>query len=91
VLVSGTEVVLTKLEYDLLELLARHLDQVMPRALIHERVWGYDEDYASNTLEVLVSSLRRKLEAAGASRVVHTIRGVGYVARTGNEATGAGQ
>ncbi len=81
VTVAGTEVTLTKLEYDLLELLARHVDQVMTRAVIHERVWGYDEDYASNTLEVLVSSLRRKLEGAGAERIVHTVRGVGYVVR----------
>ncbi len=81
VLVAGVEVTLTKLEYDLFELLARHLDQVLPRAVIHERVWGYDEDTASNTLEVLMSGLRRKLEAAGAGQVIHTVRGVGYVAR----------
>ena len=78
---AGAEVELTKLEYDLLVLLAEHVDQVMTRSIIHERVWGYDEDYGSNTLEVLVSSLRRKLEGGGASRVVHTVRGVGYVAR----------
>lgn len=82
VTVDGVEVELTKLEYDLLELLVDHQDQVMTRELIHERVWGYDADYASNTLEVLVSSLRRKLEAGGAERIVHTVRGVGYVART---------
>lgn len=81
VTVAEAEVTLTKLEYDLLELLANHIDQVLPRALIHERVWGYDEDNASNTLEVLMSSLRRKLEGAGAGRVIHTVRGVGYVAR----------
>lgn len=79
--VAGIEVALTKLEYDLLSLLTSHLDQVLPRAVIHERIWGYDEEYGSNTLEVLVSSLRRKLEAGGRSRVVHTVRGVGYVAR----------
>lgn len=78
---ADREVELTKLEYDLLVLLAEHIDQVMTRGIIHERVWGYDEDYGSNTLEVLVSSLRRKLEADGARRVVHTVRGVGYVAR----------
>ncbi|MGH1492249.1 MAG: response regulator transcription factor [Acidimicrobiales bacterium] len=75
------EVELTKLEYELLVLLASHIDQVMTRSVIQERVWGYDEEYGSNTLEVLVSSLRRKLEADGRSRVVHTVRGVGYVAR----------
>lgn len=81
VLVADEVIELTKLEYDLLELLVRHQDQVLPRTLIHERVWGYDEQYASNTLEVLISSLRRKLEGTGAARVVHTVRGVGYVAR----------
>lgn len=82
VLVAGSEVELTKLEYELLTLLVDHDDQVMTRAIIHDRIWGYDEDYGSNTLEVLVSSLRRKLEVNGATRVVHTVRGVGYVART---------
>lgn len=81
VLVTGVEVELTKLEYDLLALLASHRDQVLPRSVIHDRVWGYDEEYGSNTLEVLVSSLRRKLEGGGQPRVVHTVRGVGYVAR----------
>lgn len=81
VLVAGEEVSLTKLEYDLVELLARHVDQVLTRSVIHERVWGYDEEYGSNTLEVLVSSVRRKLEASGSARVIHTVRGVGYVAR----------
>jgi two-component system response regulator MprA len=81
VVVAGREVELTKLEYDLLELLADHADQVLTRDVIHQRVWGYDADYGSNTLEVLVSSLRRKLERDGQPRVVHTVRGVGYVAR----------
>ncbi len=81
VTVAADEVTLTKLEYDLVELLARHVDQVLTRSVIHERVWGYDEEYGSNTLEVLVSSVRRKLEANGAARILHTVRGVGYVAR----------
>ncbi len=81
VTVDDQEVELTKLEYDLLELLVEHEDQVLTRSVIHERVWGYEEDYASNTLEVLVSGLRRKLEAGGSARIVHTVRGVGYVAR----------
>lgn len=81
VTVSGVEIELTKLEYDLLALLMSHVDQVLTRSIIHDRVWGYDEGYGSNTLEVLVSSLRRKLESNGGSRVVHTVRGVGYVAR----------
>jgi two-component system response regulator MprA len=81
VTVDRTEVELTKLEYDLLELLAEHRDQVLTRAVIHQRIWGFDDDYASNTLEVLVSSLRRKLEAGSAPRIIQTVRGVGYVAR----------
>lgn len=81
VAVGGAEVELTKLEYDLLVLLVEHADQVLTRDILHERVWGYDADYSSNTLEVLVSSLRRKIEINGAERVVHTVRGVGYVAR----------
>ena len=48
---------------------------------MHLEVWGYDEDTASNTLEVFISSLRRKLEADGRPRLIHTKRGVGYVAR----------
>ncbi|MEM9651992.1 MAG: response regulator transcription factor [Actinomycetota bacterium] len=84
VTVAGEQVELTKLEYDLLALLVDHQDQVLTRSIIHDRVWGYDEEYGSNTLEVLVSSLRRKLEAGGADRIVHTVRGVGYVARPGS-------
>ncbi|MEM7337434.1 MAG: response regulator transcription factor [Actinomycetota bacterium] len=81
VTVEGVEVDLTKLEYDLLDLLVTHLDQVLTRSVIHERVWGYDDDYSSNTLEVAVSSLRRKIERGAGPRVIHTVRGVGYVAR----------
>ena len=83
VTVGGTEVSLTRLEYELLVLLVGNVDRVLTRPVIHERVWGYDEEYGSNTLEVLVSGLRRKLESTGADRVIHTVRGVGYVARPG--------
>ena len=81
VLRSGMEISLTKIEFDLLELLFSNIDRVMERNDIHLAVWGYDEDTSSNTLEVFVSSLRRKLEANGGSRLIHTKRGVGYVAR----------
>lgn len=74
---------LTKIEFDLLELLLRNVDVVLTRDVIHDRIWGYPEDLASNSLEVFISSLRKKLESGGASRVVHTVRGVGYVARVG--------
>ncbi len=84
VTIDGGEVELTKLEFDLLALLVEHADQVLTRDVIYERVWGYEADFASNTLEVVVSSLRRKLEQDGGQRVVHTVRGVGYVARVPN-------
>ena len=83
VLRSDTEISLTKIEFDLLELLMSNVDRVIERNDIHLAVWGYDEDTSSNTLEVFVSSLRRKLEANGGARIIHTKRGVGYVARPG--------
>jgi len=78
----GDDVVdLTKIEFDLLLLLVENAQRVLERNDIHLTVWGYDEDTSSNTLEVFISSLRRKLEAGGRSRLIHTMRGVGYVAR----------
>ena len=74
---------LTRTEFLLLELLMRHPRQVLPRATIFERVWGYDFGPSTNSLEVYVSYLRRKLEAAGEPRLVQTVRGVGYVLREG--------
>ena len=55
---------------------------VLTREVIHERIWGYDAEHGSNTLEVFVSQLRRKLEINGSERLLHTVRGVGYVARS---------
>ena len=75
------ELSLTKIEFDLLAYLVEHQDRVLERNDIHVAVWGYDEDTSSNTLEVFISSLRKKLEARGKSRLIHTKRGVGYVAR----------
>lgn len=75
------ELSLTKIEFDLLAYLVEHQDRVLERNDIHVAVWGYDEDTSSNTLEVFISSLRKKLEARGQSRLIHTKRGVGYVAR----------
>jgi two-component system, OmpR family, response regulator MprA len=69
---------LTRTEFLLLELLMRHPRQVLPRGTIFERVWGYDFGATSNSLEVYVSYLRRKL---GEPRLIHTVRGVGYVLR----------
>jgi two-component system response regulator MprA len=58
-----------------------HPRRVLSRELIFERVWGYDFGPSSNSLEVYVGYLRRKTEAAGEPRLIHTIRGVGYVLR----------
>jgi two-component system response regulator MprA len=58
-----------------------HPRNVLSRATIFEQVWGYDIAYASNSLEVYVGSLRRKTEADGGPRLIHTVRGIGYVLR----------
>ncbi len=71
----------TRTEYALLELLMQHPRQVLTRATIFERVWGYDFGYASNSLDVYIGYLRRKTEAGGEPRLIHTKRGIGYVLR----------
>lgn len=76
----GNEVIkLTAQEFDLLEFFLRHPRQVLKRDLIYDRVWGYDFSGESNVIEVYVRYLRSKLEAGGQPRLIHTIRGVGYV------------
>ncbi|CAN5214370.1 two-component system response regulator MprA [soil metagenome] len=72
---------LTRTEFLLLELFLANPRRVLPRDAIFERVWGYDFGPSSNSLEVYVGYLRRKTEASGEQRVLHTIRGVGYVLR----------
>jgi two-component system response regulator MprA len=72
---------LTRTEFRLLELFMRSPRVVLSRSRIFEEVWGYDFGASSNALEVYVSYLRRKLEAEGESRVIHTVRGVGYTLR----------
>lgn len=79
---GGRQVELTKTEFDLLELLVFNAGIVLSRDVIYERIWGYDFETTSNPLEVYVGYLRRKLEAEGEPRLIHTVRGVGYVART---------
>ncbi len=74
---------LTRTEYALLELFLRHPRQVLTRGQIFDAVWGYDFGTASNSLEVYVGYLRRKTEAAGEPRLLHTVRGVGYVLKGG--------
>ena len=75
------ELSLTKTEFDLLELLMRNAGIVLERGVIYEKIWGYDFETSSNSLDVYIGYLRRKAEPDGAPRLVHTIRGVGYVAR----------
>jgi two-component system, OmpR family, response regulator MprA len=69
---------LTRTEFLLLELFMQHPRQVLTRSIIFERVWGYDFGLASNSLTVYIGYLRRKLEAGGEPRLLHTVRGVGY-------------
>jgi len=80
---GNTELSLTRIEFSLLELLVRNAEQVLSYDVISDRVWGYGEAPASNALQVFVTFLRRKLEANGRPRLVHNVRGVGYVLRTG--------
>jgi two-component system response regulator MprA len=72
---------LTRTEFNLLELFLRNPRQVLRRSLIYERVWGYDFGADSHTLDVYIGYLRRKLEADGEPRLIHTVRGIGYALR----------
>jgi two-component system response regulator MprA len=72
---------LTRTEHALLELFLQHPRQVLTRSQIFERVWGYDFGATSNALGVYVGYLRRKTEAGGETRLLHTVRGIGYVLR----------
>ncbi|MGA4837824.1 response regulator transcription factor [Streptomyces sp. G45] len=73
---------LTKTEFDVLELLLRNPGVVLTRAQIYERIWGYDFDTASRSLDVYIGYLRRKTERDGAPRLIHTVRNVGFTVRT---------
>ncbi len=80
--VVGEEFVeLTRTEYQLLELLMLNPRRVLPHSTIYDRVWGYDFGPTSNALRVYIGYLRRKLEDAGATSEIHTVRGVGYALR----------
>jgi two-component system response regulator MprA len=79
---AGTTIELTRTEFSLLELFMRNPRQVLTRSIIFERVWGYDFGYASNSLDVYIGYLRRKTEAGGKPRLIHTVRGVGYALRS---------
>lgn len=83
---GGRRIELTRTEFQLLQLFLEHREQVLTRSQIFERVWGYDFGPTSNALGVYVGYLRRKTEACGEPRLLHTVRGVGYVLRTDVEA-----
>jgi two-component system response regulator MprA len=76
---GGREIELTKREFELLEYLARNQKLVVSRERLLEEVWGYDPLEETNTIDVFISNLRRKLEAGGEPRLLHTKRGAGYV------------
>nr|WP_202889946.1 response regulator transcription factor [Actinopolymorpha rutila] len=78
---ADREISLTRTEFSLLELFLRHPRQVLERSQILEEVWGFDFPTSANSLEVYVGYLRRKTEADDESRLLHTVRGVGYVLR----------
>jgi two-component system response regulator MprA len=82
----GSRVIqLSRTEFSLLALFMRHPGEVLPRGRIFEEVWGYDFGDSSNSHEVYVGYLRRKTEAGGESRLIHTVRGSGYVLRNPQE------
>jgi DNA-binding response OmpR family regulator len=78
---AGRTVELTQREFELLEYMMRNERIVISRQRLLDEVWGYDPFSTTNTIEVFVSNLRRKLEAGGEPRLLHTIRGAGYVLR----------
>jgi two-component system, OmpR family, response regulator MprA len=79
---GDVELDLTKTEFDLLELLVRNTGIVLDHSTIYERIWNYDFGPESKNLAVYIGYLRRKTEVGDGSRLIHTVRGVGYVART---------
>ncbi|HEU5332304.1 MAG TPA: response regulator transcription factor [Actinocrinis sp.] len=78
---AGRPLALTRREFDVLEVLARNAGAVISRDQLLDRVWGYDFDVRSDAVDTVVSYLRRKLEAEGRPRILHTARGVGFALR----------
>jgi DNA-binding response OmpR family regulator len=79
---AGRDLELTRREFALLETFARHPGQVLSREQLLRQVWGYNFDVDTNVADVFVGYLRRKLEADGESRILHTVRGVGWALRS---------
>jgi len=78
---GGRRVELTAREFSLLEFFLRHKNRVLSRALIAQHVWGLDFDTFTNVIDVYVNYLRRKVDADAEPKLIHTVRGVGYVLR----------
>jgi DNA-binding response OmpR family regulator len=78
---GGDPVDLTPKEYTVLEYLMRHAGRVMSRTLITEYAWGYHFDPGTNIVDVVINHLRKKIDVSGAPKLIHTVRGVGYVIR----------
>lgn len=83
---SAVTLRLSRTEVQLLELFFRNPRSVLAKSVIYERVWGVDISYSSNSLEVFISTLRKKLASAGFPALLHTVRGVGYQLREGDNA-----
>jgi two-component system copper resistance phosphate regulon response regulator CusR len=77
----GETIELTPKEYTVLEYLMRHAGRVMSRTLITEYAWGYHFDPGTNIVDVVINHLRKKIDSGSARKLIHTIRGVGYVIR----------
>lgn len=82
---GNRELILTKTEFDLLELLMLNVGIVLERDMLYDRIWGFNFETGSRSLDVYIGYLRRKTEEGGEPRVLHTIRGVGYVVRPPSE------
>ncbi len=82
---GGVLIELTRTEFSLLQTLLEHQGRVLSRAQLFEHVWGFDLNQSSNSLDVYIGYLRRKLEADDRPRLLHTIRGVGFVLRAGEQ------
>lgn len=82
---GNRELILTKTEFDLLELLMLNVGIVLERDMLYDRIWGFNFETGSRSLDVYIGYLRRKTEEGGEPRVLHTIRGVGYIVRPPSE------
>ncbi|MDX2540005.1 MULTISPECIES: response regulator transcription factor [Streptomyces] len=90
-LLEGAPLTLTRREFALLEVLARNAGLVLTRDQLLDRVWGYDFEVRTDAVDTFVSYLRRKLEAGGRPRILHTVRGVGFVLRDDRTSIGGGR